>query len=71
LALDEAEEGAIEEEIEEEHIHDLLGVQGIISAHRYLSHDGSPVRYYINILDAYTYWNRYRFCVENNTYIRT
>ncbi|RPB21775.1 hypothetical protein L211DRAFT_417526 [Terfezia boudieri ATCC MYA-4762] len=52
LALDEVEE---EEEIEEEHIQDLLAVQEIIAAHRYLSRDTSAGRPDIDILNAYIY----------------
>ena len=44
------------EEIEEEHIQDLLAVRDIIATHRYLSHDvvGAGM-HEIDILEAYIY----------------
>jgi len=43
------------EEIEEEHIQDLLAVRDIIATHRYLSHDVGAHRHEIDILEAYIY----------------
>ncbi|RPB28319.1 hypothetical protein L211DRAFT_375731 [Terfezia boudieri ATCC MYA-4762] len=54
LASDEAEEEDIEEQIEDEHIQDLLAVQEIIAAPN-LSHDTSAGRHDIDVLDAYIY----------------